>query len=423
MAKKAFSIISLGCFRNTYDSEVIIQTFRDKGYVFSDHCIEEREAIRPKRCNTLIINTCGFIDAAKEESIETIRRAIELKKRKKIKRIVVYGCLAQRYRGKIEKFFPEVDEWFGIVDVRQRPKGGRELSPSYIGFLKICEGCLNRCSFCAIPLIKGPLRSRPAEELVAEARHLEAEGVRELNIIGQDITSWGRDLKTGLDLTSLLKRLLKATRRIGWIRLIYTHPRHITDSLLQLIAGEPRICKYIDLPIQHINDRILKAMNRRVTKKEVKSLISKIRRIIPEAAIRTSVIAGFPGETQGESEELLEFLKEVRFERLGVFTYSREEGTPAYYYMPQVHPATKKSRYRRIMQLQQKISLDLQQRFIGKELEVLIEEKQGDVYVGRSEYDAPEVDGVVHVKRKGLKIGDFYKAKIIDAYDYDLIGQ
>lgn len=423
MAKKDLSIVSLGCFRNTYDSETVLNRFLKKGYIVSkqeDIFLAGKDNF--KSCNTLLINTCGFIDKAKEESVEFIREAVRLKKEGKIKQLFVFGCLVERYRDKLKESFPEVDKWWGAESFPQRETRHRKITPKYIDFIKICEGCLNKCTYCTIPHIKGDLRSRPKEQIINEVKFLDRNGIKELNIIGQDITSWGRDLKGKDDLSSLLKEILKASKNIKWIRLLYAHPRHLTEKLIDLIASEERVCKYIDLPIQHINDRILKLMNRGVTKKEISSLIKKIRKNIKDCVIRTSVMAGFPTETADEFKELLSFLKETRFERLGAFTYSREENTPAFKLEPQVHNKIKLSRFKEIMSLQQAISCDINKRFIDKEIDVLIEEKDNEVFIGRTQFDAYEVDGVVFLKKKGLKIGDFYKAKIVDNYDYDLVG-
>jgi ribosomal protein S12 methylthiotransferase len=290
-----------------------------------------------------------------------------------------------------------------------------------LDFLKICEGCFNQCSYCTIPLIKGTLKSKPPSQIVKEACLADKHGVKELNIIGQDISSWGRDLGADFTLPTLLKDILVKTK-IAWLRLLYLHPRHISEELLDLIANEDRICKYIDLPIQHVNDRILKLMNRGITKKEIAQIIAKIREKINNCAIRTSVIAGFPTETKEEFKELLQFLKEVKFEKLGAFVYSREEDTPAYKLKPQVLAKTKEQRYRQIMNLQKNISKELNKKFIGQTLEVLVEEEDNGVFLGRSQYDAYEVDGLVFIKKNGLRIGDFYKTKIINSYDYDLVG-
>jgi len=419
--KKFFSIISLGCFRNTYDSEVLSYKTSQRGYEFLPLQISNNKR-RKKICDLLIVNTCGFIDKAKEESLEVIREVIELKKQKKVKKILVFGCLVNRYENELKKFFPQVDEWNFTEKFTQNFKK-RISSFSYSGFLKICEGCANKCSFCAIPLIKGNLCSRPLKEILKEVRYLEKRNIKELNIIGQDITSWGKDLGNKQNLSFLLHNVLKQSQKIDWIRLIYTHPKHFSDSLIELIAQNERICKYIDLPIQHINDRILKVMNRRITKKDIVKLIEKIRKKIPNCAIRTSVIVGFPQETEKEFKELLRFLADVKFERLGAFIYSREENTPAYNFPKQVHYSTKNRRFSQIMNLQKDIAINTGKRFIGRDLKVLIEKKENNLFIGRTQYDAPEVDGVVFIKKVGLNIGDFYNAKIVDSYEYDLIGQ
>ncbi|UCD16099.1 MAG: MiaB/RimO family radical SAM methylthiotransferase [Candidatus Omnitrophota bacterium] len=412
MSKKTFSIISLGCFRNTYDSEVVAKRFLDKGYTFKKDT--------PSHC--LIINTCGFISSAKEESLSAIRQALDLKRKKKVKEVFVFGCLVARYKKDLEKFFPGVDQWWGVERFGSPFSKRAKLTPSFIDFLKICEGCLNNCSYCVIPFIKGGFRSKPQEDVLREVKFLDKRGVRELNIIGQDITSWGRDLGQSRP-TQLLKNILKQVNNIKWVRLLYTHPKALEDSLIDLIASEPRICKYIDLPIQHINDRILKMMNRKVTAELIVRLIKKIRKRIPGVVLRTSVIVGFPSETEKEFSQLLAFLKETKFDRLGAFIFSREEGTAAYNFDKQVHHSTKMRRYRELMNLQKEISLSANSRLIGKKLDVLVEEKDNNIFVGRTQYDAPEIDGAVFLKRKDLNIGDFYRAKIIDAYEYDLVGE
>lgn len=440
--EKAFSIVSLGCFRNTYDSEVFISKIVGRGYTFlpSDSLPDLLEKIdfskdkilkksgikknKSKFLELLVVNTCGFIDKAKEESISIISSAVDLKKKGKVKKVIVIGCLVSRYQKELKSSFPLVDEWQSVVEFSQKySKRDKLLSQPAVGFLKICEGCLNSCSFCAIPIIKGSLRSKLKKEIVSEAKFLDKKGVKELNIIGQDITSWGMDLKSKGDLSVLLKEILRAVKGVKRIRLIYTHPRHFSDSLIELIAKEERICKYIDLPIQHINDRILKLMNRGITGKEIKELIKKIRRKIPGCVIRSSVIVGFPTESESEYKELLDFLGDIKFERLGAFVYSREEGTQAFGFRPQVHHNTKKKRLDLIMRQQKKIANKVNKRFFNKELEVLIESKESGVFIGRSQYDAPDVDGVVYLKKKGLKAGDFYKAKIVDCLEYDLVGK
>ncbi|MBD3264309.1 MAG: 30S ribosomal protein S12 methylthiotransferase RimO [Candidatus Omnitrophica bacterium] len=418
-----FSIVSLGCFRNTYDSEIVAQRFEDRGYKFVPLWKKEASVSKKAPLDILIVNTCGFIDKAKKESIDIIREAIDYKKEKKTRNLYVFGCLVQRYKKQLARAFPEVDQWWGVEQLNASNSVHRDISPSWSYFLKICEGCLNRCSYCAIPLIKGGLRSKPVKDILTEVRMADKNGTKELNIIGQDITSWGKDFRPQKNLTGLLENILKETSNIKWVRLIYTHPRHITDSLIELIATNKKVCKYIDLPIQHINDRLLKKMNRKVTKSQIKRLIKKIRKIMPSSVIRSSVITGFPGETEDDFRELLDFLKEVKFDKLGVFTYSREENTPAYNFGSQVHHQTKKRRFSRIMELQQKISAESLIKFLGKDLQVLIEERKEDIFIGRSEYDAPEVDGLVFLRKKGLRPGDFYRAKVVGAYDYDLLAE
>lgn len=418
MKSKTFSIVTLGCFRNEYDSGILGNRFSAGDYRF----LEQSPGKAFKPCDSLLINTCGFIDQAKKESLSIIKKAIKLKKQGKVKKLIVFGCLVQRYEKELAKYFPQIDRLQPVIefkrDFQKRMDFGR---PGY-DFLKVCEGCLNHCSFCAIPLIKGPLASRPAAQVLKEVKELDKKGLKELNIIGQDITSWGKDLKPKRDLAGLLKQILKTAKNIKWFRLIYTHPRHFSDSLINLIAGESRICKYIDLPIQHINDKILKAMNRRPSKKAIEALIRKIRKKIPGVVIRTSVIVGFPGEGEKEFRELLDFLKRAKFDRLGAFIYSREEGTPAYEFSRQVHHQTKKRRHKEVMSLQKEMSGQINSRFIGKALDVLIEEAIPGGFLGRSQYDAPDVDGAVFVKRKGLRTGNIYKVSIVDSFQYDLIG-
>ena len=418
MLKKTFSVVSLGCFRNEYDSGVLGKRFLAQGYKFLKQDLDR--AFKP--CDLLLVNTCGFIDQAKEESLGVIRQALKLKKQKKVKKLIVFGCLVQRYEKELKKHFSQIDELQPVIDFDPAFEKRIELGRRGYDFLKICEGCLNRCSFCAIPLIKGSLSSRPLVEVLKEVSFLDKTKIKELNIIGQDITSWGRDLKPKQDLTVLLEKVLFTAKNISWIRLIYTHPRNFSDPLIDLIAKSKKVCKYIDLPIQHINDRILKVMNRRTSRKNIEALTRNLRKKIPGCVIRSSVIVGFPGESEEEFKELLDFLEEVRFDRLGAFIYSREEGTPAYDLAKQVHPSKKKRRYRQVMSLQQKIAKDCNSRFLGKNLDVLIEEKVSGGFLGRSQYDAPDVDGVVFVKRKGLKLGNIYKIKIVDSYEYDLVG-
>jgi ribosomal protein S12 methylthiotransferase len=411
-------MVTLGCFRNRYDSGVVINRFLAKGY----NLLDPDKISKKNKADILLVNTCGFIDSAKLESIQVIKEAIELKKEKKVKEVYVFGCLAERFKNQLEKHFSQVDKWWGIEDFSQKYKT-RKPEQGPVDFIKICEGCINRCSYCAIPLIKGPLASRSAPEVLKEVKKIDKYGIKELNIIGQDITSWGKDLGQKQKLTDLIKVIVKTIKKIKWIRLIYTHPKHFSDKLISLIAGEEKICNYIDLPIQHINKRILKLMNRQTTPEDIIALIKKIRKKIPDAAIRTSVIVGFPTETEAEFRQLLNFIKKVKFEKLGVFTYSQEEGTKAAKLPGQVHHMTKKRRLRQVMEAQQEIAAKSLEKFIGKKITVLVLEKREGFYIGRTQYDAPEVDGIVFIKRDKLKIGRFFKVKVTDSLEYDLVAE
>lgn len=411
--KKTLSVISLGCFRNIADSEIIAKRFAERGYTIT--------ANRPN-AETLLINTCGFIDTAKEESLREIREALKLKEEGVVKKIIVVGCLVQRYEKELKRFFPEVDQWQGVEPFSSEFQTRVPLVPAYIGFLKIAEGCLHACSYCAIPTIKGTLKSKPMDVVLKEVEYFNAQGVKELNIIGQDITSWGKDFKAKTDLSDLLQEIIKKAKNIQWIRLIYTHPQYISDRLLDLIAHEEKICKYVDLPIQHISDRILTLMRRGMMRKDIIRLITKIRKKIPTGVIRTSLIVGFPSETEEEFKELCSFIQDVQFDRLGSFIYSREENTPANTFAGQIHPATKARRYRQIMAIQEEIAQKRNARLIGKEITVLVEQKQEGLFIGRTQYDAYDVDGLVFLNKKGLHLGDFYRTKIVDAYNYDLVG-
>jgi len=391
----------------------MLKRYLDQGYVFKAD---------PENCDLLIVNTCGFIDKAKKESIAVIRDAVSLKKLNKIKQITVAGCLAVRYEKELKKSFPGVDFWQGTVDVASAVKTQNALLPKHLAFLKICDGCVNRCSYCAIPLIKGPLKSRPTSELVEEAKFLNAQGVQELNLIGQDITSYGKDLDGAGDLADLIKKILKVTKNIPWVRLIYAHPKHLSDRVIDLIAYEERICKYIDLPIQHASDKILKAMNRTTSQKDIYTLIEKIRRKVKNCVIRTSVIVGFPGESERDFKILLKFLNDIKFDRLGAFSFSREENTSAYDLKPQIHHQTKECRLSAVMHQQEEIAFKANQRFIGRTLDVLVEETDEKMSLGRSQYDAYEVDGVVYLP-ENQKVGKFVKARVTECFGYDFKAQ
>jgi len=412
--KQKLGILSLGCPRNLVDSEGLAGRLASKGFSVTQDI---------SQADTALVNTCAFIEDAKRESIDAILDLVELKKQGKLKKIIVYGCLVQRYKEELKRQLPEVDAFVGTLALNHETKRFT-LTPRYYAYLKICEGCVNNCSYCIVPKIKGRLISCDEESIINQARRFNAEGIAELNIIGQDITGFGMDYAKTSRLTRILEKIVENTPRISWIRLLYLNPRRVTEDLLKLVRDEKRICKYIDLPIQHINNRILRLMRRGITEKEIIALIEKIRKIIPGVCLRTSLIVGFPGETDTEFRQLLRCVEEVKFERLGVFTYSREEGTPAYDFKEQVPEEIKEKRFNMIMSAQQKVSAALNSRFLGKRIPVLIESQEKDTYLGRSQYDAPEVDGMVYVRSsKPLKAGKIVDVKITDTLEYDLVGE
>lgn len=411
--KQKIGILSLGCPRNLVDAEVLCGRLKLKDYSIVNDIAQAQVAI---------INTCAFIQEAKRESIDAILDLIQLKKQGKLKKIIVYGCLAQRYKNLV-KDLPEVDAFVGTPGVNHELKRFA-LTPAHYAYLKISEGCLNQCSYCVIPQIKGGLKSLDEPAIIRKVKRFNQEKISELNIIGQDITGFGLDVSGRSQLTGLLRKIINSSLNIGWIRLLYLNPKRITNELLELIASSSRVCKYIDLPIQHINNRILKLMNRAITKEEIIALIKKIRKIIPGVYLRTSLIVGFPSETEKEFNELLEFVKQAQFERLGVFMYSREEGTKAYNFKGQITQRLKQKRFDLIMSAQQEISAAVNAKFLGKIISVLVEEKQEEAYIGRSQGDAPEVDGLVYINtRQSLKIGKFVQVKITDTLEYDLVGE
>jgi ribosomal protein S12 methylthiotransferase len=411
--KNKIGILSLGCPRNLVDSENILGRLNLKGYPIVDI----------DKADIAIVNTCSFIEDAKRESIDCLLDLIELKKEGRLKKIIVYGCLSQRYRRDLKKELPEVDAFVGKLSLNHS-SSRFAITPSHFAYLKICEGCINNCSFCIIPKIKGKFTSLSLDSILKRIDAFDKENVSEINIIGQDITGFGIDLYGACDLPKLLRRIAKRAKNIGWIRLLYLSPKRLTDGLLELIRDEQRICKYVDMPIQHINDRILRLMNRKPKKAGIIKLIEKIRKTVPSVALRTSIIVGFPSETDKEFKELLEFTEEAKFERLGAFIYSREEGTPAFNFKKQIPQRVKIERFNEIMSSQQKISQAINKKFLGNDLDILIDEKKKDYYLGRSQYDAPEVDGLIFLKSdKELKVGDFVRAKITDTLEYDLVGE
>jgi ribosomal protein S12 methylthiotransferase len=411
--KARIGILSLGCPRNLVDSESLLGRLNLKGHPIVD--IDKAEIA--------LINTCAFIDEAKKESIDAILDLIALKKEGKLKKILVYGCLSQRYKDSLSRELPEVDAFIGKLALSPAPKRF-PITPGHYAYLKICEGCINNCSFCVIPKIKGKFVSLEPAAVLAEVKRFNRQKISELNIIGQDITGYGVDLKRKEGLAKLLLWVAKEAKKINWIRLLYLNPGRISDELLAVIRDEPKICKYIDLPVQHINSRILKLMRRKINRQGIIKVIEKARKVIPEVALRTSIIVGFPGETKKEFKELLDFIKDARFERLGAFAYSREEDTKAYDFKNQVPEEVKSERLGAVMSLQQEISRQVNNKFLGKSLTVLVDAQEGSSYLGRTQYDAPEVDGLVYIQsKKKLHPGDFVKARINDTLEYDLVGE
>lgn len=414
------SMLTLGCARNTVDSEAILSDALARGAKLTD----------VDKATTVFVNTCAFTKEAKEESIDAILDLIELKKNGSIKKIIVHGCLVERYLKELKNNFSEVDKFVGVAPFKKRLNKEARLTPVHWAYIKIAEGCANRCSYCSIPLIKGSLKSRSVSDILSEVKRLEQSGVRELNIVGQDITLFGADLsRQGSQqptLAYLLKKILKSST-IPWIRLLYLHPKRITDELIELFSGDSRVCPYIDLPLQHINDRILKLMGRGTSKPEIVDLISKLRCRVPGVALRTSFIVGFPSETKKEFQELLDFIKATQFDKLGTFKYSREEGTKAYDLKGQHADKIKLERYNILMSLQKDISKQLLSKALGRTVSVMVDEedsKGSGVYIGRTKRDAPEVDGVVYLKSaKYLRPGSIVSCRITDTHEYDLEGR
>lgn len=422
--KDKISVITLGCSKNTVDSERLLKQLQLNDFNLVDS---------PENANTVIINTCGFIDAAKEESINAIINAVSLKQNGIINKVIVTGCLSERYKDDLKKEIPEVDSFFGTEkyegiikelggDLKYELLGERLLTaPSHTAYLKISEGCDNPCSFCAIPLMRGLHKSKTVEELVAEAEALAKLGTKELIIIGQDTTDYGKDIYGRRNLAELLRKL-SLINGIKWIRLMYAYPSHFPDDLIDEIADNPKICKYIDIPLQHISDKILKSMRRGITKRRTIELLNTLKERIPGLVLRTTIITGYPGETKKEFEELCGFIKEFKFDRLGVFTYSIEENTPAFVLGDKISHKEKEKRKEILMEIQQEISLNLNSRLPGTKLEVLIDRKEGGFFVGRSFREAPEVDGEILINGADnrVNIGNFYCAEVFDFNEYDL---
>lgn len=432
--------ISLGCSKNLVDTELAIGIFKNKKYnIVND----------PKKADIIVINTCGFIESAKEEAINTILEMAEYKKGR-CKYLIAMGCLVERYKEKLEKSLPEVDLFIkfseynkigemidklviGKIESEEQDYNRLEnyiervvTTGSKTAYLRIAEGCSNRCTYCAIPYIRGPFESRKFEEILEEANDLAQKGYEEIIVIAQDTTKYGIDLYGKSRLAELLEELSKI-EGIRWIRFLYAYPETITDELVEIVSKNEKICNYFDIPIQHISNKILKRMNRKSDSESIKKLLEKIRKQIPDVILRTSLIVGFPGETNKDFEELYNFVKEAKFDKLGVFMYSKEDGTPAEKMPNQIHGNTKKSRYNKIMSLQQGISKENLEKRVGKEYEVLIENKTFDnkYWIGRTKMDVPEMDGVVYIENKSNNkdlINQFLKCQITEVKDYDLIG-
>ena len=429
-AMKKINVITLGCSKNTVDSEHLMARLAAAGYeVLFDSDRTDAKVV--------VINTCGFIGDAKQESIDMILRAAAAKQAGKIERLFVVGCLSERYADELRAEIPEVDDYFGARtwDGIVRALGASEdpalaterrlTTPKHYAYLKISEGCNWKCGDCAIPLIRGGHGSVPMEELEEEARKLAAQGVRELMVIAQDTTYYGIDLYGRRMLAELLRRLCRIDG-IEWIRLHYAYPAGFPDEVIDVMASEPKICKYLDIPFQHISDAQLASMHRRHTKAEAMELIGRLRGAIPDLALRTTLLVGYPGETEADFEELLAFVREVRFERLGVFPYSEEEGTwSAENLRDNVPEEVKQRRAERIMALQNEISLDNNRRRVGRTERVIIDSRQGDWYVGRTQYDSPEVDQeiLIPASERRLLRGHFYDVTVTSAADYDLYGE
>jgi ribosomal protein S12 methylthiotransferase len=423
------NIVTLGCSKNLVDSEVLLTQLKGNG-------IDAVHESANDDANVVVINTCGFIDNAKQESIDTILRYVDAKEEGMIDKVFVTGCLSQRYKDDLEKEIPEVDAWFGTRDLSRLLKvfkanykhelvGERILTnPSHYAYLKISEGCDRPCSFCAIPLMRGNHISRPIEELVLEARNLAKNGTKELLIIAQDSTYYGLDLYKKRNLADLLKNL-SDVEGIDWIRLHYAFPSGFPQDVLNVMAERPNICKYLDIPLQHGSTRMLQQMRRGITREKTEELLHMIRDKVPGIAIRTTMIAGHPGETEEDFLEMMTFIEKSRFERLGIFNYSHEENTHSHSMKDDVPAEVKQQRADAVMELQQNISLEINQQRIGKTLKVIIDRKEGGNFIGRTEYDSPEVDNEVMIDAKDtyLRMGDFTMATITDATEFDLTAE
>ncbi|MEI8117263.1 MAG: 30S ribosomal protein S12 methylthiotransferase RimO [Flavobacteriia bacterium] len=429
LKKNKVNVITLGCSKNTYDSEVMMAQLKANHFDVEHESMEDDAEI-------VIINTCGFIDNAKQESIDTIIRYAEAKAEGLVDKVYVTGCLSERYKDDLEREIPEVDAYFGTRDLPRLLKtlkadykhelvGERLLTtPNHYAYFKIAEGCDRPCSFCAIPIMRGTHISTPMEDLVLQAKGLAAKGVKELMLIAQDLTYYGLDLYKKRALSDLIKRL-SDVEGIEWIRLHYAYPSGFPMDVLDVMNERDNVCKYLDMPLQHGSTKILQAMRRGITREKTEELIQTIRQKVPGIAIRTTLIAGYPGETAAEYKEMYEFVEKSRFDRLGIFTYSHEENTHAYQFTDDVTAKMKKKRADEIMELQSGISYELNQQKIGKEFKVLFDRVEGEYFIGRTEFDSPEVDNEVLIKKSEsfVRLGDFERILITSADHYDLYGQ
>lgn len=427
LKKNKINVVTLGCSKNVYDSEVLMGQLR----------ANNKEVVHEEEGNIVVINTCGFINNAKEESIDTILNYVQQKEDGIVDKVFVTGCLSERYKPDLQKEIPNVDQYFGTTELPALLKAlgadykhelvGERLTttPKNYAYLKIAEGCDRPCSFCAIPLMRGTHKSRPMEELVIEAEKLAAKGVKELILIAQDLTYYGLDLYKKRVLADLLRELAKV-EGIEWIRLHYAFPTGFPMDVIDVMRDEPKVCNYLDIPLQHISDSILKSMRRGTTKEKTTALLQKLREAVPNVAIRTTLIVGYPGETEEDFQLLKDWIQEMRFERLGCFTYSHEENTHAYNLEDDVPEEVKMQRANEIMEIQSQISWELNQQKIGQSLQVMIDRKEGGYYVGRTEFDSPDVDNEVLINVEDdtyLRPGDFYQVEITSAEDFDLYGR
>lgn len=430
MKKNQIDIITMGCSKNLVDSEKLMRLFEDNGY----RCTHDSESPDGE---IAVINTCGFIESAKEESINTILSFVEAKKEGRLKKLFVMGCLSQRYKDELENEIPEVDKFYGKFNYKQllSDLGKAEISschglrhlttPRHYAYLKISEGCDRQCAYCAIPLMTGKHKSRLKSDILAEVKDMVAQGVKEFQVIAQELTYYGRDIDGKQHIADLISAIAEI-EGVQWIRLHYAYPNQFPLELLDVIRENKKVCNYLDIALQHISDGVLSRMHRHVTKQETINLIKTIRAKVPDIHLRTTLMVGFPGETEEEFQELLDFVRWARFERMGAFMYSEEEGTyGALHYQDDVSQTVKQQRLDQLMAVQQEISAEIEAEKIGKTMKVIIDRKENDYYIGRTEYCSPDVDPevLIHSTGKNLEIGDFYQVNITDAEEFDLYGE